>query len=277
MTREYYNYVDCINNENLSLIETSLIEILYEEGFKQIEIFPKHILIDENLYYSRRRYWRLIKEVLVISLFPGASGWTIIKTIPKEFLCRRSSNNLRPRLSKLAILINCQAFHWSIYQSNFGVLLEANKEGNIFVSGSHSLYKEFEQDLYYQEIINYKEEWKFHLLDIPKNLKKAIEPPKREEFEKAAIRLDELIALSSQGIDTFEEMMELDFDSGTTADLAFKQFIGNNSPYWTKGGNFYVLYTEEEKIKSEGGKVLYFETPQYYQKLNSFFDIAGRY
>ncbi|MGB5634122.1 MAG: hypothetical protein WBM44_23955 [Waterburya sp.] len=277
MAREYWNYVGCINNSNLSLIEDSLVKILSQQGFNKLNSLPEYLLTNITTTYSPKQYLQLIKKVLIIVLFPGASEWTVIKTIPKEFLCRRSNNSSKPRLSELTVQSNCQAFHWSVYHGTFGVLLEANKQGDIFLSGSHSAYNKLDRRLYYQERINYDEEWQFCLLDIPENIKEAIKPKTREELERAAIKLQELQALSDRGIDTFKEQMELNFNSGTTADLALRRSIGNSSPYWKRGGNIGVLCMEQKKIIAGGGKILYFKTPEYYQHINAISDIEGKY
>ncbi len=283
MAREYWNYVDCINSTSLSLIEDSLVKMLSKEGFNKLNSLPEELSINITTTYSPKqylesikKYFQLIKKVLVIALFPGASGWTVVKTIPKEFLCRRSNNSPKPRLSELAVKLDCQAFHWSVYHDTFGILLEANQQGDIFVSGSHSAYNKLDRRLYYQETINYDEEWQFRLLDIPESIKEAIKPETKEELERSIARLQELQALSDRGVNTFRELMELNFDSGTTADTALRRSIGNSSPYWKKGGNIGVLCMEEEKIIAGGGKILYFKTPEYYQHINAISDIEGK-
>ncbi len=280
MAREYWNYVDCINNENLSLIETSLSEILIKEDFRRISNLPDDLLTEEINFYSREEiYWQLIREVLLIGLFSGASDWTFIKTQPKEFLCRRGKNDLKPRLSKLATQIKSRAFHWSVYQDNYGILLEVDEKGNVFVSGSHYLSDESEKNLFYQETINYNQEWKFHLLNMPEEIREAIKPETRKELEKKSIRLNELYTLNNQGVDTFEEIMELTIGIGTIADTSLWRAIGNSSPVWRKSGFYNVKQNEEEKIKANGGRLLYFKTPEYYKQLKSFslFELIPKY
>lgn len=272
MAREFWNYVDCIKNKNLALIETSLTEILIKEDFKKISNLPDSFLTegeDMNFYSREERYWQLIREVLLIGLFPGDSDWTFVKTQPREFLCRRSKNNLKPRLSELATQIKSKAFHWSTYQDNYGILLEADEKSNVFVSGSHFTSDESEKNLFYQETINYNEEWKFHLLNISEEIREAIKPETREEFENQMIRLNELYTLFNQGIDTFDEIMELTIGMGTIADTSFWRSIGNSSQYWRKSRLCNITQKEEERIIADGGRLLYFQTPKYYQQLES--------
>lgn len=280
MAREFWNYVDCVNNENFSLIETSLAQILTKEGFKQLNNLPDGILTEEiNFCTSEEIYWRLIREVLLIGLFPGASGWTFIKTQPREFLCRRGKNSHRPRLSKLATLTKSEAFHWSAYQDNFGILLEANEQKNIFVSGSHYLSDEAEESWFYQEKINFNQEWKFHLLNMPEEIKDAIKPETREELEEKSIRLSELYSLDNQSFDAFKEIMDLTIGSGTIADTSLWRSIGNSSLYWRKKTFYSIRHTEETEIQASGGKLLYFKTPEYYQQLKplSLFNLIPKY
>jgi hypothetical protein len=278
MLREFWNSVDCINCQDQSLIEASLIEILKKEGFTCLSSLPENISINEIQTHSREIRRRLIRELWLIGLFPGASNWTVIKTAPQEFMCRRDSrnNNSKPRLSELAVKIGCKAFHWSVYHDNYGILLETNENGNTVVSGYHPITRESEKYLFYQEPINYSEAWKFHLIDIPEAIKEAIRPDTKKEWQEKEARLNELEKLFEQGVNTQLEEAELLTGCGTKADRILRQFIGNSSRYWTKGVTYYSAYTEAEQIQADGGKLLYFKPPEYYQQLD-YKNIAPKY
>ena len=278
MFYNYWNYTDCINCDNQCLIEEALTEILEQEGFTRIYELPKNFSINE-LDVNYRLTKQLLKQLWIIALFPGAFGWTIMKTQPKEFMCRRGTSSQKPRLSELAVKIACKAFHWGVYCSNFGILLEVDEKGSVFVSGCHDLTNGQEKDLFYQEKINYGNAWKFHLINMPDNIVKAIEPASKEEWERQEARLDELAALREQGIytyDAFKEEEELLLGDGIKTNTALRQYIGNSSSYWDMGRMYYKVYTEEEKIKADGGKLLYFKPPEYYQQLN-YKDLIPKY
>lgn len=270
MFREFFNSVDCINCQDQSLIETALTEILEKEGFTRLSSLPNNISLNEIQTQSREIRRRLIRELWLIGLFPGASNWTIIKTAPQEIMCRRDSrnNNSKPKLSELAVKIGYKAFHWSVYYDNYGILLETNENGNTVVSGYHPITRESEKYLFYQEPINYSEAWKFQLIDIPKAVKEAIRPNTKEEWQEKEARLNELEKLFGQGVNTQLEEAELLMGCATKADRIIRQFIGNSSCYWTKGITYYSAYTEAEQIKADGGRLLYFKPPEYYRQLD---------
>ncbi|AFZ37026.1 hypothetical protein Sta7437_3528 [Stanieria cyanosphaera PCC 7437] len=280
MLYDYWNYTSCINNENQSLIEASLLNILEKEGFTRVYELPKNFSIDELNANYRKITKQLLKQLWIIGLFPGASGWTIMKTQPNEFMCRRPKNSTKPRLSKLGTKINCKAFHWGVYSSSFGILLEVDEKGGIFVSGCHDVTDKRERNFFYQEKINYGEAWKFHLIDMPAHIIEAIEPTSEEEWERKEARLDELLALREQGLgtfDTFAEEEKLMTSDGIKTDQALRQYIGNSSSYWGMRRMYYKAYTKEEQIKADGGRLLYFQPPEYYHQLDYLSEIAAKY
>lgn len=274
MFKDYYNYVGCINHTNLSLIEASLIEILDEEGFKIVGNLTDD-LFTEEIRYSYDLLSRLIREYLIIGLFPGQLGWTFVKTLPREFFCRRSDNTTQPRLSTLTTKINCEAFHWSVYRESFGILIEANEQGLIHVSGSYPTDYESEKNLFYQEKINHNSVWKFHLIEMPEDVKEAIRPDTEEEWKIKEAKLDELEKLFERGVDTQLAESELLRGCGTIADRVLWRYIGNSSQYWQ--GNFYLGFSKKEEIEANGGKLMYLKTPEHYQHIQDIAYIEGKY
>ena len=280
MHYDYWNYTSCINNGEQLLIEASLVNILEKEGFTRIYELPKNFSVDELNSNYRKFNKQLLKQLWIIGLFPGVSGWTIIKTQPDELMCRRPENGTNPRLSKLATNINSKAFHWGVYSSSFGIILEADEKGGFFVSGCHDVTDEKEKNYFYQEKVNYGEAWKFHLINMPLHVVKAIEPTSEEEWERKEARLDELLALREQGLgsfDTFSEEGELLISDAIKTNAVLRQYIGNSSVYWDMSRMYYKAYTQEEKIKADGGRLLYFKPPAYYQKLDYKTEIAAKY
>lgn len=280
MLYDYWNYTSCINSGEQLLIEASLVNILKEEGFTHIDKLPSNISIDELKINSSKLLRQFSKQLWIVGLFPGTSDWTFVKTQPQEFMCRRAKNSIKPRLSKLATKIGCEAFHWGVYSSSFGILLEVDQKGGVFVSGCHDLTNEQEKGFFYQEKIDYSETWKFHLIDMPFHIIKAIELTSEEEWEKKEARLDELLALREQGLgsfDSFSEEEELLISDGIKTNTAFRQYIGNSSPYWDIHRMYYKAYLKKEKIQADGGKLLYFQPPEYYQQLDYKNEIAAKY
>jgi hypothetical protein len=273
----YYNHVGCINHKSLLLIETNLTEILDKEGFKRVSNITEDLFTKE-IAYSYDLLTKLIRNFLIIGLFPGNYGWTFIKTLPREFLCRRGNNSTQPRLAMLTTKINCQAFHWSVYRDYFGILLEANEQGKIHVSGSYpkeGTECDLEKNLFYQEKIDYDSEWKFHLIEMPEDIKEAMRPETKEELKAIQAKLYELEKLFELGVNTQFEEEELLRGSGTLADRALRRYFGNSSEYWRR--HFCLAYSEKEEIEANGGKLLYFKTPEYYQHIKEIAYIEGKY
>lgn len=274
MSEDYYNHVGCINHENLSLIEVYLTEILEKEGFKRVSYLTDD-LFTKQIRYSYDLLSRLIKEFLIIGLFPGNLGWTFIKILPREFFCRRGTNSTQARLAVLASQMNCQAFHWSVYRESFGILLEVNEQGQIYVSGNYPKEYKLEKKLFYQEKIHYDSVWKFHLIEMLEEVEEAIRPDTEEEWKVKEAKLDELEKLFEQGVNTQFEESELLRGAGTIADRVLWRYIGNSSQYWK--GNFYLGYSEKKGIEANGGKLLYFKTPGHYQHIKDIAYIEGKY
>lgn len=274
MFKDYYNHIGCINHKDLSLIETYLIEILGEEGFQRVSHLTDD-LSTEEIRYSYDLLSKLIREFLIIGLFPGNSGWTFIKTLPREFLCRRGNNVIQPRLSLLASEMKYKAFHWSVYRESFGILLEANEQGQIFVSGIYPSEYELEKNFFYQEKINYNSVWKFHLIEMPEDVEEAIIPDTEEEWKVKEAKLNELEKLFEQGVNTQLAEADLLRGSATIADQVLWRYIGNSSQYWK--GNFYLEYSKKEEIEANGGRLLYFKTPEHYQHIKDIAYVEGKY
>jgi hypothetical protein len=307
---DYWEYTDCINSGNQLLIEDALTQILQKDGFKRISELPE-ASPDELRAESYLLSEQLLRNFLIIGLYPGAPGWTIMKTRPHEFMCRRGSNSLKPRLSELSVAINCKAFHWGVYCDSWGILMEVNNIGEVFVSGCHPKEEKEDGHLFYQEEINYSEAWKFHLMDIPEDIREAIRPETEEESKERFKRLDKLEALEQRlieletlekneidaslknqfqallryeiddlhqaWIDTHNEVEELLTGDSTIADRVLSRFVGGGSRYWHIGGEYRTIYSKKEQIKTDGGKLLYFQMPEHYQQLNYRTNIASKY
>ncbi|WP_036482076.1 hypothetical protein [Myxosarcina sp. GI1] len=274
MSSHYYNHVGCINCKDLSSIEISLTEILGKENFKRVDKITEDLFTRE-VAYSYDLLSKLIRNFLIIGLFPGNYGWTFIKTLPREFFCRRGDCSTQPRLATLANKINYQAFHWSVYRNYFGILLEVSKQSEIYVSGNYPTEYKLEDELFYQEQINDNSTWKFHLIKVSEELKEAIRPETKEEWQAIEAKLAELEKLSKQGIITQFAEEDLLIGHGAMSERALWRYFGNSSQYW--GGHFYLAYSEQEEIEANGGKILYFKTPEYYQHIRTIAYVEGKY
>jgi hypothetical protein len=147
MFPHYYNYTTCIHCDDLAAIEQAIFSLLEREGGCRLNQLPltreslKQIRAN-NSWYESCKFW-------LVAIFPGKDGWTIIKTWSYELLCHQTADNSRPRLSALAMELGCDAFHLSVYDSIFGMLLEANAIGEIYVVGCFDVH--FGGETFYQQ------------------------------------------------------------------------------------------------------------------------------
>ena len=118
MPSEYYsNYTICVHSHDIEAIKEAIINLLKKEGGKQISQLPNSMQ-----EFNSNQHW-------VIGLFPGKNNWTIIKTVPCGLLCAPVVNKTYPRLSALAVKLQCDAFDFWVDRGIAGILLETNFSG----------------------------------------------------------------------------------------------------------------------------------------------------
>lgn len=186
----FSNFTYYIRCNNLDLIEQVFTRILEQEGCRRI---PLPILANDDIEKLRGQPWLLCNELWIIGLFVGSLGWTIVKVIPEELLCRRAKDADRPRLSELAMHINSDAFY--IGCNGGSVLMEADAKGKVFISGSVDR-DDSEEDKFFEEQINLvdriqsleqmklvysKAPQRFFLLNVPEQMQRAEQELKEEQ------------------------------------------------------------------------------------------------
>ncbi|MGL4881336.1 MAG: hypothetical protein ACRC8K_09750, partial [Waterburya sp.] len=105
--------------------------------------------------------------------------------------------------------------------------------------------------------------------------KKQLEAWQKSEFH--ALLGYEIDDLQGSEIDIQGEIEKLLIGDATIADRVLRQLIGGDSRYWGIGGRYHTIYLEKEQIKTDGGKLIYFQTPEYYQQLDYLSEIAAKY
>jgi hypothetical protein len=107
-----------IHERNLSHIVDLLVAFLLDRGLQVVERVPKGEA-----------------QSITVGVFPGASDWTIIKTIPEEFLGQKPPGVEEPRLVELCRAIRQEGFMLNVYNQVEAVLLETDGAGRKHVSG----------------------------------------------------------------------------------------------------------------------------------------------
>ena len=198
----YGNYTYYIRCNNLDLIEKALISIFEQESCLRIALTNLSVDIEELL----RNRWLLCNELWVIALFVGSLGWTIVKILPDELLCRRARDVNRPRLSELAMHIGSDAFYIGCNEVE-AILMETDAKGSIFISGSVDNPEE-DEDKFFEEQINFvprilsieqmklirlQEHQRFFLLNVPEEMHQAESKLEKEQSQIFKMREEQFL------------------------------------------------------------------------------------
>jgi hypothetical protein len=105
-----------------------MVSLLHREGMQQIA--------EPGLRSIQAPNERMTESApLAIGIVPGATGWTIIKTVPLEFLGQRAPHANRMRLVDLAGLLGTAALQINLYQKAFLILVEIDRRLRCLLSG----------------------------------------------------------------------------------------------------------------------------------------------
>jgi hypothetical protein len=79
----------------------------------------------------------LDNDLWAVAVFPGASGWSLIKTAPLDLLVERAAQAPRMRLAALCARLDCVALHFASYDGDI-MLTEVARDGDVLLSGIHT-------------------------------------------------------------------------------------------------------------------------------------------
>lgn len=297
----FWNYTTCIRCDNLELIEQALTRIMEQEGCRRIPLPPLSMDVEE----LRRYPWHLCNELWIVGLFIGASGWTIVKSLPEEFLCRRAKGANHPRLSNLALQIGSDAFYVGVYEYG-GILMEVDARGGIYISGAIGL-EYSEEGKFFDEQINSQESQRFFLLNVPEEMQTAeqvlqqkenqrleqwqeqfledyaqrnfpqMTPSELEQWKsrwKSWFKKDKYQLYEEKGGKKLYEALlseaSLSFGGHTDFELferSLAQLLGGSRSYWYLGRDplIYRAYTQQQQLAADGARLLYFQPAEHNQ------------
>jgi hypothetical protein len=109
------------------------IEVLFaEEGMRRLAQ-PAERQRDR---YEPMQYAKALQNNLWgLAVFPGADGWTVVKTAPLELLGERARDRNRMRLVDLASRLGAAAVQINVFDSTNIVLVETDGRGGFLLSG----------------------------------------------------------------------------------------------------------------------------------------------
>lgn len=102
------------------------------EGMKRIAAPMQR----ERLAYEPMQYAPALENDLWgVAVFPGAAGWTVVKTAPLELLGERAPGAARARLSDVCRQLSASAFQVNVYDGSATLLCEVAEDGAMLLSG----------------------------------------------------------------------------------------------------------------------------------------------
>jgi hypothetical protein len=266
----YWNDTICIHCDNPDAIAQQLTYLLEPEGFSPLNELPQPVDVEQIPHP-----WELGCPV-IIALFPGRGGWTIVKIFPVRFLCERTAGINRSRLSALSMQLGCDAFYLGVYERVVGMLLEADAAGRIFVSGCYdpdiTSKQFFDEQIDDMELIRH-----FSLLQVSEPLRTAIQINQEPEYLKKQAEIDRLMAEVESSSSQYPEELWTQIDilmneeypfNGHTAriDRALAKAIDVSSCWgWDSYNLVENIYRSPQELAAKEAKLLYFQPPATYQ------------
>jgi hypothetical protein len=280
MEEFYYNHTSCLHSKHINAIAEAITNVLEQEkGCQRLLRLPE---LAFDLKQLRDIKIKELPRLLIFGLFCGEEGWTIIKTYPAEFLCIRNTNSDRPRLSELAVQLGCDAFHYRAVRDRNGILLEADADNRIFLSGwkdDEGIYEIDQRNKFYSEQIDLPESCpEFSLLKVPESMQAAMLVNEDPELELKEAEYQKLMVDSNpvdpdahfQALIALEEIVLQGY--AERIDLALAKIIDPSTSFWHEGcypysvyGDLlYSAYTKAQELEEKGVKFLYFTFPDNY-------------
>lgn len=257
----YYNDTSCIMSNNTDAIESIIANILEKEGY--ISISKPKLPTNNKLLLSEilsRPY--LIRSLIIVGLLNSNTNWITIKTSISKLLCHTGKHFDRSLISELAIESSCDAFHHHVFERYYGVLLEANANGQTFASGYIDCDERNEMVLLNKSVAKTTKEQNFFLLDVPKEFKDAGQVKFHlNELEKQR-KEEELEALFNeqpgQAQLALSEWKKLHMSWFERTDEDLEKLICKSNSFWHENNLLYKAYTEPNELEKDEVKLLFF-------------------
>ncbi|WP_156114087.1 hypothetical protein [Myxosarcina sp. GI1] len=264
----YNNHSVCVNSNNLNLVEVAIINLLGQEGYRQIPKPPlpqNDKLLIQTLCSSP---WEIMSYLKVIAISIGNYGWSVIKAFPSELFCRRAKKTKLPLLARLASQQKFDAFHNTVLQRYWGVLIEANSSGRTLASGYlDSDYMEYIR-FYTKRIQESKGYKNFSLIEVPREFQWAgsvssifneREKQKREEELELLYQSDEKEIRDK----AWSEWKELNMSWFERRDEDLGKLICKSDFFWHENKLLYKAYAEPEQLEKDRVRLLFFQTGRF--------------
>lgn len=126
---ENTTYVRC---GDPAAVARALTSLFGREGMTPVEAPPRR----ERQWFEPMHYEDALgNDLWGVALFPGAAGWTLLKTAPLEILGERRPGADRIRLAELCSDLAASGVQINVYDGLGPILAEASPEGKVYLSG----------------------------------------------------------------------------------------------------------------------------------------------
>lgn len=130
----YWENTTYIRSDNAASVIQALDDVFEREGRLRIPAPP----IRTPEQYDPMQYGTGAENDLWgVAIFPGSSGWCVLKSAPLELLAETAFGSTRMRLADLCVTLGVSAFQINIYDSISEVLLEMSADGSALISGTN--------------------------------------------------------------------------------------------------------------------------------------------
>jgi hypothetical protein len=128
----YWTNTAYVNCDDIARVETALEAAFVAEGMQRI---PRPAPRARERFEPMQYATALENNRWALAVFPGAPGWTVVKSAPLELLAERAPNDGVVRLAALSARLRCPAAMFNVYDTTGAVLVETTETGDIALSG----------------------------------------------------------------------------------------------------------------------------------------------
>jgi hypothetical protein len=236
----YWENTAYVNDGNSSAVTEALIALFANEGMRLIPAPPER----KRAWYEPMQYATALQNNLWgLAVFPGAGGWTVIKTAPLELLGERAPGAGRMRLVELASRLRVGALLYNVYDSNPALLTETDGRGDYRLSG------------YVHESSNNPNPLEYYGETLSED---RLEP----RFE--LLPLQSCVDASHYDLHSADAALAAKLATYVDADKLARRLamvLGGPNARWCDNGTSVDLLVCHKRLPIEGADVLYFDWP----------------
>jgi len=121
-----------IRQSDTQAVADAIIALLREEGMQQV---ARPASREPEPFDPMQYAGAMANNLWGVVVFPGAPGWTIVKTAPFELLGERAPDANCMRLVKLAARLKAAGLQINLYDSTLFVLIEVDDQSRYLLCG----------------------------------------------------------------------------------------------------------------------------------------------